>query len=43
MHPDDLMKSDLVSEVVLISSGILAVVMLILTVIAALARVALLP
>ena len=43
MHPDDLMKSDLVSEVVLISSGILTVVMLILTVIAALARVALLP
>lgn len=43
MRPDDLMKPDLVSEVVLLSSGMLVVVIFILTVVAAVARIALLP
>jgi hypothetical protein len=43
MRRDDLMKPDLVSEVVLFSSGILLVITLILTVFVALTRIALLP
>jgi len=43
MRPDDLMKPDLVSEVVLMSSGMLIVVILILTVVVAVTRIALLP
>jgi hypothetical protein len=43
MRPDDLMKPDLVSEVVLMSSGMLIVVILILTAVAAVTRIALLP
>lgn len=43
MRRDDLMKPDLVSEVVLISSGMLIVVILILTLVAAVTRIALLP
>ena len=42
MRPDDLMKPDLVSEVVLLSSGMLILVVL-LTVVAAVMRSALLP
>lgn len=43
MRRDDLMKSDLVSEVVLLSSGTLVLLLLILAVVAALTRFALLP
>ena len=43
MRRDDLMKPDLVSEVVLMSSGMLIVVIFILTVVAAVTRIALLP
>ena len=43
MRRDDLMKPDLVSEVVLLGSGILIIITLILTVVAALTRLALLP
>ena len=43
MRRDDLMKTDLVSEVVLLSSGILIGVSLILAVVAALTRIALVP
>jgi hypothetical protein len=43
MRRDDLMKPDMVSEVVLLSSGILIVLTLILTVVAALTRIASLP
>lgn len=43
MRRDDLMKPDLVSEVVLLGSGMLMVITLILTVLAALTRLALLP
>jgi hypothetical protein len=43
MRPDDLMKPDLVSEVVLMSSGMLIVVILILTLVVAVTRIALLP
>jgi hypothetical protein len=43
MRRDDLMKTDLVSEVVLLSSGMLIVVILILAVVAAVTRIALLP
>jgi hypothetical protein len=43
MRSDDLMKPDLVSEVVLMSSGMLIVLILILTVVAAVTRIALLP
>jgi hypothetical protein len=43
MRRDDLMKPDLVSEVVLLTSGILIVLTLILTVVAALTRIASLP
>jgi hypothetical protein len=43
MRRDDLMKPDLFSEVVLLSSGILIVLTLILTVVAALTRIASLP
>jgi hypothetical protein len=43
MRPDDLMKPDLVSEVVLMSSGMLIVVILTLTVVAAVTRITLLP
>jgi hypothetical protein len=40
MRRDDLMKPDLVSEVVLVGSGMFIVVLLILTVVAALVRIA---
>ena len=43
MRRDDLMKPDLVSEVILLGSGMLMVITLILTVLAALTRLALLP
>jgi hypothetical protein len=43
MRRDDLMKPDLVSEVVLLSSGTLVLLFLILAVVAALTRIALLP
>jgi hypothetical protein len=43
MRRDDLMKPDLVSEVVLLGSGMLMVITLIVTVLAALTRLALLP
>ena len=43
MRRDDLMKPDLVSEIVLLSSGTLVLLLLILTVLAALTRIALLP
>ena len=43
MRRDDLMKPDLVSEVVLMSSGMLIVVIFILTVVAAVTRIAVLP
>ena len=43
MRRDDLMKPDLVSEVVLFSSGILFIITLILTVFVALTRIPLLP
>ena len=43
MRRDDLMKPDLVSEIVLLSSGTLVLLLLILTVVAALTRIALLP
>jgi len=43
MRRDDLMKPDMVSEVVLLGSGMLMVITLILTVLAALTRLALLP
>jgi hypothetical protein len=42
MRRDELMKPDLVSEIVLASSGMLVILILILTVVAALARIALL-
>jgi hypothetical protein len=43
MRRDELMKRDLVSEVVLLGSGMLMVITLIVTVLAALTRLALLP
>jgi hypothetical protein len=43
MRRDDLMSPDLVSQVVLFSTGMLIVVVFILTVVAALTRIALLP
>ena len=43
MRPDDLMKPDLVSEVVLMSSGMLIVVIVTLTAVVAVTRIALLP
>jgi hypothetical protein len=42
MRRDELMKPDLVSEIVLASSGMLVILILILTVVAALTRIALL-
>ena len=42
MRRDDLMKPDLLSEIVLVSSGMLVVVIFILTVFAALTRISLL-
>ncbi len=38
MHPDDLMKSDLLSEILLVSSGVLLFVALILVLVAALTQ-----
>ena len=43
MSPDDIMKTDLVSEIILLTSGFVIVVTLILTVIAALTRAPSLP
>ena len=43
MRCDDLMKPDLVSEIVLLGSGTLVLLLLILTVVASLTRIALLP
>ena len=43
MRRDDLMKPDLVSELVLLSSGTLVLLLLILAVVAALTRIAVLP
>ena len=43
MSPDDMMKTDLVSEIILLTSGFVIVVTLILTVMAALTRVPSLP
>ena len=43
MRRDDLMKPDLVSEVVLFSSGVLFVITLVLTAFVALTRIAQLP
>ena len=38
MHPDDLMKPDLLSEILLVSSGVLLFVALILVLVAALTQ-----
>lgn len=38
MHPDDLMKSDLLSEILLVSSGVLLFVALMLVLLAALTQ-----
>ena len=38
MHPDDLMKSDLLSEILLVISGVLLFVALILVLVAALTQ-----
>jgi hypothetical protein len=38
VHPDDLMKSDLLSEILLVSSGVLLFVALILVLVAALTQ-----
>jgi len=38
MHPDDLMKSDLLSDILLVSSGVLLFVALILVLVAALTQ-----
>ena len=43
MRRDDLMKPDLVSEIVLLGSGTLVLLLLILTVVVTLTRIALLP
>jgi hypothetical protein len=38
MHPDDLMKADLLSEILLVGSGLILFVPLLLIIVAALSR-----
>jgi hypothetical protein len=40
MHPDDLMKADLLSEILLVGSGLILFVPLLLIIVAALSRLA---